>query len=208
MRRATPKQIAPTSRATPKQIESFIARLPEYFKQHEDWFAPASLMSFQDRLRRRAMVLEQLEDGPVYNLARLESEAAKIGQDARSERVLRAILDEVISRGAPVPRPLVPFARDLVAGIAPRPRPGRRAGDHEVRDHHLCIVIRLLVEECGLPATRNREQRQHESACSRVATALKRAGIHKLKEVALEKIWNKEQHRRRDLLRAVSEKTR
>jgi hypothetical protein len=72
-----------------------------------------------------------------------------------------------------------------------RAKPRRRGPVKQMsRDFWVTGAIQKIIAIYRFPATRNRGTRDSESACSIVARALERIGVH-LSEEGVEKIWEK-----------------
>ena len=112
--------------------------------------------------------------------------------DADADSLLQKVGLQFVSAGAPIPEPLRGYIADH---LRDQTKPMRRRGKHRQADLLRNFAITYLiarVAEHGFLATRNRETRNQESACSILAAALVKAGVH-MSETGVEKIWNKQE---------------
>ena len=121
----------------------------------------------------------------------LDPVAAAQRDEAR--RWLMAVIPTLPDHLAPPPG-MTDFILQRLTGQDPLPRkPGRHSGyEYRNRDAFIVGVINTIVSSRGVNPTRNREQKNVESACSILHKALVRLGVKTLNERAIERIWDKQ----------------
>lgn len=134
-------------------------------------------------------------------------QTAKNG-DPDADGLLHRLGGMFVSAGAPIPEPLRSYiAERLRYETNPkRSRRGKHPQANLLRDFAIVYLIARLSDH-GFCETRNREQRVQESACSILAAALAKVGIH-IAETGIEKIWEKRKRLPVPLLRYVTGKAR
>jgi hypothetical protein len=208
---------------TSDEVAELVEALPEYFKGLQPLFAPKVSRAIQDldfrwRTLGRAAVLggeitlpsrrvtvwgreitvpsvRLPAFGPRrYDATKLAAAAKAAKRDRRTDQMLRELAVNMIGRGEPLPPEIRPLARALIKGThkPPPAKRGKKPEDNFVRDGFIALAVEALVQ-CGVQPTRNREQKNIDSACSIVTRALKEAGIHMM-EPAVEKIWRSRPH--------------
>jgi hypothetical protein len=131
---------------------------------------------------------------PTVNLAVAEQliAEAKSG-NSKADTILRGAIANLLSDEQPLPLCLARYAADaLRAGIKVPPKLRRLKS--RGRDVQIMIAVYTVTTDFGFNPTRNHAARDAddaaESACSIVAQALARNGIH-MSEDAVEQIWKR-----------------
>jgi hypothetical protein len=139
-------------------------------------------------------------------LVKLVKEARTGDADANS--LLQRLGGLFVTSGVALPEPLRGYIADSLqkkinAGPSRRGK-HRQAG---LPRNFVVMYVVARVADHGFHPTRNREQKTHESACSIVAEALERVGVH-IEETSVEKIWEGRSRLPKDLREYIEGKAR
>jgi len=110
-----------------------------------------------------------------------------------ADLALRELIAEFAERRELMPLVLSAYNLELIApGRVPPTVPrGKKKADHLLQDIIIIVFVIMVKEEFGFQPTRQRHYSAQPSACSIVAEALAKAGIHRGGERAIEKVWQR-----------------
>jgi len=136
--------------------------------------------------------LAQRPEGPaIYDDAKGEAlVATAVDGDQVAPKVLFYVAARFVESGCAMPNHLRRYIAEALTsrtGVAPPRRRGPDPYAKHARDTDIADAVGNIVK-LGFRPTRNRES-QNESACSIVAKALQKLGLH-LEVPTVEKIWN------------------